>query len=63
MYVRRNEVLIVNPSHIFLAYQALRQIDLVAKDEDDDMRRLISLQGYAMLIYYPLEHMAWVGWT
>lgn len=45
------------------AYQALQKDTWALDDDTVHIKKMISWQAYSMLLYYPLEHISWIGWT
>lgn len=47
----------------FESYAAWKNGSWCYDDDDEDVRRLVSLQTLSMMIYYPLEHISYVGFV
>lgn len=45
------------------SYEALKNGSWCYGDDDVHVRRLVKLQTYSMLVYYPLEHLSYVGYV
>ncbi|KAH9078700.1 hypothetical protein Ae201684P_019775 [Aphanomyces euteiches] len=43
--------------------EALKSGSWVGADDDEHIKQLVNAQCYAMLLYYPLEHLSFVGWV
>ncbi|KAG9399120.1 hypothetical protein AC1031_012078 [Aphanomyces cochlioides] len=43
--------------------EALKNGSWVGADDDEHIKQLVNAQCYAMLLYYPLEHLSFVGWV
>lgn len=47
----------------FDAYSAMTQDTWACEEDTYEIRRLIQWQAYSMILYHPLEHASWLGWT
>lgn len=47
----------------FESYEALKNGSWCYGDDDAHLRRVVSLQAVSMLVYYPLEHLSYVGFV
>ncbi|CAI5732740.1 unnamed protein product [Peronospora farinosa] len=47
----------------FESYAAWKNGSWCYDDDDEHVRRLVSLQALSMMIYYPLEHVSYVGFV
>ncbi|RHY30677.1 hypothetical protein DYB32_004112 [Aphanomyces invadans] len=48
---------------IFECLEALKNGSWVGADDNDHLKRVVTLQVYSMLLYYPLEHASFVGFV
>ncbi|OQS03799.1 hypothetical protein THRCLA_21062 [Thraustotheca clavata] len=48
---------------IFESYEALKNNSWVYPDDDPLVRKIVTAQVYSMLLYYPLEHVSFVGFV
>ncbi|KAJ0395230.1 hypothetical protein ATCC90586_000280 [Pythium insidiosum] len=47
----------------FESYDALKNGSWCYGDDDKHIQQIVRLQAYSMLIYYPLEHISYVGYV
>lgn len=47
----------------FEAYEALKNGSWCYGDDDAHLRRVVALQAVSMLVYYPMEHLSYVGFV
>lgn len=50
-------------SGAFESYEAIKNGSWCYGDDDAFTRKLVTLQAYSMLVYYPLEHLSYVGFV
>lgn len=47
----------------FESYEAFKNGSWYYSDDDAHLRRIVDLQAISMLVYYPLEHLSYVGFV
>lgn len=47
----------------FEAYEAWKNGSWCYGDDDAAIKRLVSLQALSMLVYYPMEHLSYIGFV